>query len=606
MNRLLILLVPLLLLAGCESGGPREPDAAPGAATPATATGDVQDLLAAASLASPPRSTSLTLDAAEAALVAGNVDQARRILDLVDTSGYRELAKRHIYLAARVAIGDNDPARALALLEDERLRGTTLTERDQIAIGKIRAQAYHAGRSYLASARERIFIHKLLDEDEKARNHELIFASLMELPADTLVDQANKAITSDLRGWLSLAAMTKRYQNDPLQQLVELNKWKKIWSHHPAASQLPASLRLLSQVVDAQPESVAVLLPLRGELGPYGRAIRDGILAAHYGSSNRSRIRVYDTTTEDVVALLRVAQRDGAELAIGPLSRENVTRLAASGKLPVPVLALNRTIDNSVNADLYQFGLAPEDEVRQVARQAFEEGKRDALVLYPVGDWGERTFGTFEQEWLSLGGNIVDAAAFENRADYSDLVKSLLDVDESESRATELRRIIGKRFEFTPRRRQDIDFIVLLADPAQARRLNPTLAFYYAEDIPVYATSHVHEQSDSKIDAIDLNGIRFCDIPWKLAETDGLQQRIETAWPSATRALGAFYALGVDAYRLYPRLQQLKEIPDAKLFGATGVLNLGPGNVVTRRLMWARFQDGEAISMPMIVEAAGG
>ncbi len=132
------------------------------------------------------------------------------------------------------------------------------------------------------------------------------------------------------------------------------------------------------------------------------------------------------------------------------------------------------------------------------------------------------------------------------------------------------------------------------------------MAFYYAEDVPVYATSHVHQQSGSRIDAIDLNGIRFCDIPWRLATTDGLQSEVKAIWPSASGVLGPFYALGVDAYRLYPRLQQLKEIPEARLFGATGVLKLNEANVVTRSLMWARFQDGEPVTMPMIMEAVGG
>ena len=85
--------------------------------------------------------------------------------------------------------------------------------------------------------------------------------------------------------------------------------------------------------------------------------------------------------------------------------------------------------------------------------------------------------------------------------------------------AGDLRRIIRQPFEFDPRRRQDIDFIFLLANPSQARGIKPTLAFFFAEDLPVYSTSHMNDNSESRIDYLDLAGIRFCDIPWKLTRS---------------------------------------------------------------------------------------
>ncbi|HKI73998.1 MAG TPA: penicillin-binding protein activator, partial [Pseudomonadales bacterium] len=443
-------------------------------------------------------------------------------------------------------------------------------------------------------------IDGLLSPDERQQNHEEIFSTLMELPEATLSAQAESAITSDVRGWLSLAAMAKRYQNNPLEQLTQLSRWKQLWSGHPAAAQLPKSLQMLSQVVAQRPKVIALLLPLQGDLGPYGRAIRDGILAAHYGVQGDTEIRVYDTTQADITQLLDQARADGAELAIGPLARDKVTTLARGGKLPIPVLALNRTLDGSINPDLYQFGLAPEDEDDQVADEVFREGKRNALVIYPAGEWGTRNFDAFKQRWTSLGGNIIKATQYSVQRDYSDMIKDVLDVDQSEDRANQLRRIIGQRFEFTPRRRQDIDFVFLLANPVEARKINPTLAFYYADDIPVYATSHINEGDSSKINSIDLNGIRFCDLPWKLTNTGPLQQQVEQIWPAAKKSLAAFYALGIDAYHLYPRLQQIKEVPSDRLFGNTGILQLRSDNVVTRTLMWARFTDGQAVSMPMI------
>jgi hypothetical protein len=360
---------------------------------------------------------------------------------------------------------------------------------------------------------------------------------------------------------------------------------------------------MLSRIVEERPENIALVLPLNGKLGAIGRAIRDGYIAAHYQLTPDSSLKIYDSTNSKILDIISRAVSGGAELIIGPLDRAKVTTIARR-PLKVPVIALNRTLNGQINPNLYQFGLAPEDESRQVAEQVSREGLLKGLVVAPDSEWGDRNLEAFTDSFTARGGLIVDTARFADQRDYSALLKSLLNVDSSEERAASLRRITGERFEFTARRRQDIDFVFLLSNATQARGINPTLAFFYAEDIPVYATSHVYFGTDSRIDAIDMNGIRFCDIPWKLTNDDIIQQLIVDTWSSASSQLSPFYALGVDVHRLYPRLQQLKEFPEAKIYGATGILTLNKDNVVNRTLMWAQFRDGMVKAVPMILDAA--
>jgi len=603
MLRLLLIPSLLLLLAACET----TPTSSTTAAMPSVASdqdqGSILELIAAAELAEPTRANLLHLRAAELALENNNFEQARRILTSTRLPGTANFEYQHALLQARLAIALEDGPAALRWLRNPAVISRPLVQPEQIAIGRLKAEAYFVGRSYLASARERIFFDPLLDAEAQAENQQAIFAALLELPQSSLDQQAQKAITSDLRGWLSLAAMSKQYQNRPKRQLEALGQWRLVWSSHPAASRLPAKLSMLSAIVENQPKSLALFLPLHGDLAPFGRAIRDAIIASRYQLGREIDIRIYDTSIASIESLLNEAISAGAELGIGPLDREKVTRLSNNPALPMPILALNRTLDGSSNPNLYQFALAPEDEMVQVADQVFREGKRNALILYPEGDWGQRNVTAFRNRWLSLGGNIIDSSVYANQKDYSTIIKSLLDVDASENRAGNLRRIIGESFEFTPRRRQDIDFVFLLGNQTQARGINPTLAFYYAEDIPVYSTSHVYEYSESRIESIDLNGIRFCDIPWKLEVADPLQQQLQTLWPAARTSLAPFYALGVDAFHLYPRLEQMKQLPDEKIFGSTGVLRLNPQNILTRRLHWAQFSNGAVVTSPHVVGA---
>ena len=596
-------LIFLLILSGCESTPRQQPVVAEQTSEEPAPVDEIQSILSSTDKTTSARGNNLRLRAAEMATANRDLQEALTILSSVDDISDRSNAIRYILLQAEIAIQQNDSQRALMWLADNRLSATRLTQQDQIEVGQLRARAYFAGRNYIASARERIFFDSLLTPSEREDNRQEIFRALLELPARSLASQAKKAITSELRGWLSLAAMTKQHQNDPLKQLRELNRWKKVWSSHPAAVNLPNSLQTLSKVVANQPKTIALLLPLHGNLGTIGRSIRDGILAARFKLESDVNIYIYDTSTDHIQTLVNRAVGAGAEIIIGPLERSLVTELAQMDQLPVPVLALNRAEKGITQPDLYQFGLAPEDEMVQVADQVFKEGKRDAIAIYPDTDWGVRNYSAFRNRWVSLGGNIIDTAEYTQQRDYSDLIKSLLDVDQSEQRAADLRRITGQKFEFTPRRRQDIDFVFLLGNQSQARGINPTLAFFYAEDIPVYSTSHIYEFNDSRIESIDLNGIRFCDIPWKLTDTDIIQTDVQSAWLSSKTQLARFYALGVDAFRLYPRLQQLKEVSDTRIFGATGVLRLNPDNVLVRKLMWAQFTDGQVVSRPLVMES---
>lgn len=606
MPRLSLLCLITVILTGCATDSTNTPrETTRQQPNQAINTDSVFELIRAAELAEVGEANQLRLRAAELALVAGDINQVKNILSTLALPVAAALEQRYALTQAKVAMADGNGLEALDWLRKPSLARANLNQTEQIELSRMRAEAYYLARSYLASARERMFLNPLLSGSEKITNQEAIFSSLLELPAENLNEQASKAITSELRGWLSLAAMTRQYQNDPMRQLEALTQWRRVWTNHPANRDLPAQLQTLSAVVENQANSIALFLPLHGDLAPFGRAIRDAIIAARFQLGRDVDVTVYDTANTDMNTLLIDATAAGAELGIGPLDREKVTLLAQNRNLPFPVLALNRTLDGSGNPNLYQFGLAPEDEMIQVAEQVFREGKRNALIIYPDNSWGDRNVAAFRNRWLELGGNIVNSSAFSDQKDYSTMVKTLLDVDLSEERATNLRRILGQSFEFTPRRRQDIDFVFLLANQDEARGINPTLAFYYAEDIPVYSTSHVYAYSDSRIESIDLNGIRFCDIPWKLGTADPAQAELQALWPGAKSALAPFYALGVDAFRLYPRLEQMKRLSNERIYGETGILRLDNNNVLNRTLAWAQFSDGSVVPAPQVVDIAG-
>ncbi|HEY7884272.1 MAG TPA: penicillin-binding protein activator, partial [Cellvibrionaceae bacterium] len=154
--------------------------------------------------------------------------------------------------------------------------------------------------------------------------------------------------------------------------------------------------------------------------------------------------------------------------------------------------------------------------------------------------------------------------------------------------------------EFEPRRRQDVDMIFLIATPAEARQIKPTLAFHYAGDVPVYATSQIYTGQISTTDS-DLNGIRFNTLPWQFDHTRPEKQLL-SQHSQVPIAFIPLQAMGVDAYHLYPRLPQLHRLGRARLFGATGNLSLNAQGQVKRELIWARFTGNNVELLPAIID----
>jgi outer membrane PBP1 activator LpoA protein len=231
-----------------------------------------------------------------------------------------------------------------------------------------------------------------------------------------------------------------------------------------------------------------------------------------------------------------------------------------------------------------------------------QTGLNNILLIAPNNDWGDRTTNAFRNSIAESADLNVVERRFEDGESYLPFVRSVLGVDQSQTRANELKRITGKTFEFTPRRRQDIDMIGLLANNAQARQINPALAFYYADDLPVFATSLVNDDQASKISNLDLNGIRFCDMPWKLAPSSAFAEHLQLLLPGASSSLGGLFALGTDAFNVIPRLKQLRELESLSFYGFTGKLSMEDQTLV-RSLMWGSFEQGEVLTVPTIVES---
>lgn len=498
-----------------------------------------------------------------------------------------------------------DPDLTLSLLLQPAVNDSLLPEESELfaQYHLLRARAFARLGNHLETAREYILRGFYLTEQPHIEANQLaIWQALSMLTPEALEQMRTQPPPDALSGWMELVAISKDYSLSPAAVSNKIDAWRNRYYGHPASEQVLTLLLERSRKLASRPANIALLLPLSGHYAKAGAAIQDGILAAYFNDPQRQTItlRSYDIgeqQTEQVTQLYQQAVDEGAEFIIGPLDKAAVATLAMRESLPVPTLGLNYA-QPAASDNLYQFSLAPEDEAREVAERAWQEGYTHAAVLVPNNQLGERLNLAFNERWQELGGLVVSESRYQDdKNDFSTPIKALLNINDSERRQYRVRQLLGAQVEFIPRRRQDIDFVFLAANPRQARLIRPQMKFHHAGDLPLLATSHLYEGKTNRDQDRDMDDIQFCDMPWTLNAPSTLQRlklQDATAFKPHSGQLQRLLAMGIDAYQLVPLLPMLESHPYERYHGETGTLRVSEGRRIGRHLQWAHFVRGIA------------
>ncbi len=324
---------------------------------------------------------------------------------------------------------------------------------------------------------------------------------------------------------------------------------------------------------------VALILPTASPaLGRLAEAVRAGFVASAEAAGAETvpvAFIAVDNEGPALVEACRHAQRAGAVLVVGGLTRDGATALAASDCPRQPVLALNepqgfaalpgsdpRLADLPRN--LYHVSLSLENEARQAALLAVADGWRSAIVIASASPLARRVREAFEREWdraageirrVPFGGNPDDAPA------------------------------IRDRIATIP-----ADMVFLALEQAEARAVRP----YVSGMLPIYATSMSVDPRAEPTVNVDLQGVRYMEMPW-FVQPDHPAVMV---YPLPRGALSVeqerLYALGIDAYRLALALLRPGAEPPA-VDGVTGRITLAPGNAFVRALTPSEVDGGRVV-----------
>jgi outer membrane PBP1 activator LpoA protein len=373
----------------------------------------------------------------------------------------------------------------------------------------------------------------------------------------------------------------------------------------PVETAKPAEISTVTaqtQTITAQ--KVTLLVPLTGNLGGSGTAVRNGFFAAYYHSNSNNlsnlSVKVVDTNGGNITNLYQKAVSDGSTMIVGPLTKPEIEKLSRTNSLTVPTLALN-TLDNYAITNvpnLYQFGLASSDEVAQLVDRAKEQNFHRAVIIAPNDSWGQNIASMLRNNWQSTGGTIVSTLQYNKGIDADSKIRDTFQITypQDESGKTNNKAL--------PIARSDVDVIFLIASPIQGRQIQPLLRFYLLDKIPVLSISSIYSGKSNQFLDRDLDGVIFCDIPWVFGsaalsgDLEKLRENVSTLWPASYKKYNRLYALGIDAYYLSAGLDKLSSTSGIQ--GTTGILYVDNHHHVFRKLDWAKMKHG----VPVLLKIA--
>jgi outer membrane PBP1 activator LpoA protein len=331
------------------------------------------------------------------------------------------------------------------------------------------------------------------------------------------------------------------------------------------------------------PARLAVILPATGGTATASASVRDGFLAAYYAETRRRPVvKFYDSqgTGAGALAAMARARNEGAQMIVGPLTRDEVAAVAGNADGGVPVIALNRA--GKTPQGTTAFALMPEEEGIAAAERLLARNLRSVLVFANRSDNAERAVAAFTTTYTQGGGTVLEQIPV--AGETADLTARL------------------QALRAAPAPPQAV---LMALDAGQGRAINAQLRSSALSALPRVATALILNGANAKAD-VELDGIEYPELPWLmdqpvgLPDADGLGRSLSSARGPAQR----LFAFGADAWRLAAWFDHLYSDPGASIRGATGTLRIDITGPVARTPAWAVFSGGKGRPAPAVATDA--
>lgn len=508
-----------------------------------------------------------TLLAARVMVTENKVPQAEALLaGLRDLTPEQQLDKSII--EAHISAIQHKNSRATAQLKAIDL--TKLSASQKSRYYEVAARVAENQREIIEAVKARIQKdYNLTDVQRKQENIDRTWALLRSANKGTINNTSADGNVA-LAGWLALAKAYNDNMSQPAQLNNAIESWKASYPNHSAAYMLPTELRSVSNFRQTQLNKITLLLPLSGDASLIGGTVKAGFDDSR-GDDTGMLVETIDTIATPVQDALVQAKQGGSSAIVGPLLKPNVDAVInnANAVQGMDVLALNSTHNSRAINQMCYYGLSPEDEAESAAEKMWNDNIREPLVLVPQSDLGQRTASAFNVRWQQLAATDANIVFFRSTDDVSVALQS------GAAQAAKAVYVVATDSELV-----DIKSTIDNAN----------------KGLQIYASSRSNTSNSTPEYRLQMNGVKFSDIPF-FKESDSSQYQKISQATNGDYSLIRLYAMGADAWLLINKFNELRQVPGYSVSGLTGTLSAGPNCNIERSMTWYQYQDGNVVSL---------
>lgn len=526
--------------------------------------------------------------------------------------------------ASLMALNENELAFEQLLLADN--YHSLADNSHQLNYFKMLGQLQQFRKLTLASIDAKLHAFSLQSTDQPQQLNELddieqLWQHLSQL-SQWQLNQLKALNPPHMKGWFRLVNYAHKFGGDQQRFSRYLNQWQRQYPGHPAKSVVNNLLnensinnnsKQLNQLDDAI-NNIAVILPLSGKQKVAGSVAQQGILAAYQNDASKT-LHFIDANQLDMTTLKASFDHLSIDYVIGPLLKPHVKDYLAQTELNIPTLLLNLPSKTLVEQSLQKsYGLLPhqvalsmrrEDQAVQAATTLSQKQYQQPLILSHQDNTSKSIAKAFTVQWKLITGKLPETVYVTEGKNTQEKLKESLDVLLSQQRVDDLQIRVKQTLKTQTRNRRDVDMIYLVGTTKQTRLLKPYIDVNispFAELIPIYGSSLSHSSAVDASDKRDLTGLIFTEIPWSLSSTQQNKQLAQIShklWPNRSDSLQRFFAMGFDSYSILDKISLMKNKSYIRHFGQTGVLKLNSNNILTRSLLWGRYQKDKVHEIAM-------
>lgn len=416
------------------------------------------------------------------------------------------------------------------------------------------------------------------------------------------IEQLVSAQPPHIDGWQQLLNFAHRFGYDSTSFNRYLTQWQRQFPLHPANPLIPQLMNEQLTFAEHQ-QNIAIILPLSGRQKAAGESAQQGILSA-YNNDQSKKLYFIDSNHLDMTTLSQTFITQEINYVIGPLLKENVDLYLAQPDLTLPTLLFNSPTKEALKDQHMVLSMNPADEAIQAATTLSQKNFHHPIIFSQKDNVSKRIAETFAKQWHKINGKTPETVYVNGGATMQNELKDSLGVSTSQTRINNIDKRIRQKIKTEARNRRDLDMIYVVGSPNETRLLKPYIDVNispFAKKIPIFASSRSHSDNADKSDSRDLTGLQFTEMPWILPskqQNQPLKQLTETIWPNKSDSLQRIFAMGYDSLSLIDKFNMFKQYPYIRHYGQTGILKLNNNTVLTRSLLWGRYQ------MDMVQEIA--